>query len=216
MNFIENLLLLLFALSSLLAFIFLFINWSIALLMASLAGVFVVFYSSTPEGKRLIKEQEDKKKAEEDKKKAEEESNRKNYHILLKNIEKISSDPTDINTVNSILSTLSGMSGEQLTPLVNTVILPLLMIKPLEDEVRQTVLSCGKSVFKSHSTKGKLSSELFYNAALQILEENPGTISLKQYALDIGRWHYSLDRPDKKVTIYDEQAIQNDILVRSK
>ena len=55
-----------------------------------------------------------------------------------------------------------------------------------------------------------------YNTSLKILEANPGTQEAKTLALDLGRLHYSILRPSKKPTIYDEQAIQNDIIVRSK
>lgn len=55
-----------------------------------------------------------------------------------------------------------------------------------------------------------------YNDVLEILASNPDKIHLKPLCLEIGRKHYSALRPDKRPTIYDEQAIQNDILVRSK
>lgn len=55
----------------------------------------------------------------------------------------------------------------------------------------------------------------FYNLALKTLAENPGDTRAKTFALEVGRWHYSLQRSDRKLTIYDEQALQNDILVRS-
>lgn len=55
-----------------------------------------------------------------------------------------------------------------------------------------------------------------YESSLKILEANPNSQEAKVLVLDLGRLHYSILRPNKKPTIYDEQAIQNDILVRSK
>jgi hypothetical protein len=67
-----------------------------------------------------------------------------------------------------------------------------------------------------YALSAQIPSKVFYDAALDILQQHPEQISLKQYVLEVGRWHYSIARPDGKVTIYDEQSIQNDILVRSR
>ena len=58
-------------------------------------------------------------------------------------------------------------------------------------------------------------SQQFYSLALDLVITHKGNQNVKVFALDLGRWHYSLQRPDKKPTIYDEQAIQNDITTRS-
>jgi len=55
-----------------------------------------------------------------------------------------------------------------------------------------------------------------YNTSLKVLEANSSSQEAKMLVLDLGRLHYSVLRPDKKPTIYDEQAIQNDIIVRAK
>jgi hypothetical protein len=55
-----------------------------------------------------------------------------------------------------------------------------------------------------------------YVTALDLLAGNPRSTVAKQLALELGRWHFGIARPDGLVTIYDEQAIQNDILVRSQ
>jgi hypothetical protein len=55
-----------------------------------------------------------------------------------------------------------------------------------------------------------------YNTALKILEKHPSSQEAKVLVLDLGRLHYSVLRPNKTPTIYDEQAIQNDIIVRAK
>ena len=53
-----------------------------------------------------------------------------------------------------------------------------------------------------------------YDRALDLVQRTPGSADLAVLALEIGRWHFGLSRPDGKVTVYDEQAIQNDISVR--
>lgn len=53
-----------------------------------------------------------------------------------------------------------------------------------------------------------------YTKTLEILENYPDNINAKKLVLDVGRWHFGKLRAGK-VTIYDEQAIQNDIAVRS-
>jgi len=59
-------------------------------------------------------------------------------------------------------------------------------------------------------------SQRAYDTALGILEAHPESTSARTFALSLGRWHFGRIRPDKKVTTYDEQAMQNDILVRSQ
>lgn len=53
-----------------------------------------------------------------------------------------------------------------------------------------------------------------YAAALKCLEPNPGSTRAKIIALDVGRWHHTNCRHDKTRALFDEHAMQNDILVR--
>jgi hypothetical protein len=58
-------------------------------------------------------------------------------------------------------------------------------------------------------------SEIAYQTALTILEQNPSSLPARTFALAVVRWHFARSRADKKVALYDEQAMQNDILLRS-
>jgi len=58
-------------------------------------------------------------------------------------------------------------------------------------------------------------SQNFYNSALELIITHKGDARIKVFALNMGRWYYSLQRPERKPTIYDEQAIQNDINARN-
>jgi len=56
-------------------------------------------------------------------------------------------------------------------------------------------------------------SQIAYNKALEILEIYPESTNTKKLVLDIGRYYFAKLRAGRP-TIYDEQAIQNDISVR--
>lgn len=57
-------------------------------------------------------------------------------------------------------------------------------------------------------------SEWLYQEILKMVRKAPHNPDLAVLALEVGRWHCSRTRPDKRVTVYDEQMIQNDIAVR--
>jgi hypothetical protein len=54
-----------------------------------------------------------------------------------------------------------------------------------------------------------------YNIALEAVESTNGAPGTKQLALKAGRLHYGALRPDGTLTVYDEQALQNDISART-
>jgi len=53
-----------------------------------------------------------------------------------------------------------------------------------------------------------------YDRTLDLLQRTPSSAALAVLALEVGRWHLGRSRPGGAVTIYDEQAIQNDMAVR--
>ncbi len=57
--------------------------------------------------------------------------------------------------------------------------------------------------------------QILYEKTLEILEKNSDNSDVKKIILSIGRWHFGKSRVGGVPTVYDEQAIQNDILVRS-
>ena len=56
--------------------------------------------------------------------------------------------------------------------------------------------------------------ERIYNRVLEILADNPASSTAKQFVLTVGRWHFGKSRKGGKLSIYDEQRIQNDIFAR--
>ena len=57
-------------------------------------------------------------------------------------------------------------------------------------------------------------SQAAYDTALDILEANSHSTAAKTAVIEIGRWHHARCRELKVRTIFDEAAMQNDILVR--
>lgn len=55
-------------------------------------------------------------------------------------------------------------------------------------------------------------ARLAYQKNLQLLRENPGSADQRQRTLEAGRYYSSLTREDRRITTYDESAINNDIL----
>ena len=54
-----------------------------------------------------------------------------------------------------------------------------------------------------------------YQLALGLVQDHPDESNVRVLALEFGRLSNGLTRPDGRVTIYDEQAIQNDIQART-
>ncbi|HEY9810452.1 MAG TPA: hypothetical protein V6D13_14080 [Halomicronema sp.] len=184
-------------------------NGLLAFLTFILSFVVLAAWSNTPEAKAIRSKQEaEAKRAELAAAKAAE--------GLEKNFQQLSKDPTNTKALDYVLDVLEDLSKEKLKPLISSTILPLLKLKPLDERVRATVFSAAKKSISRSASSAQVSSKAFYDAALDILQQHPEQMSLKQYALEVGRWHYCIARADGKVTIYDEQSIQNDILVRSK
>ncbi len=168
------------------------------------------------------------KKQEKDYNSKRRETNGKQGRSSEKELEKLFADPINVDALESVLNILNELDDKRLWSIFEEVMISLLRLKPLEVKVRKTILLCSqkittnKSILLTHQAVSQRSeiiatcSLALYEAALEILEEHPDQIPLKSYALDVGRWRYSLNRPDGKVTVYDEQAIQNDIQVRSR
>ncbi len=58
-----------------------------------------------------------------------------------------------------------------------------------------------------------LTTDSIYQEALSLVGVYPENIGLRDFALKVGRSHNSRGREDRKPTIYDEQAIRDDLMV---
>lgn len=83
----------------------------------------------------------------------------------------------------------------------------------LQDSFNENIANVILSDLKDISSSSD--GQFFYNSALELISIHNGNAKIKVFALNMGRWYYSLLRPEKKPTIYDEQAIQNDINART-
>lgn len=183
---------------------------SAGVLMFIAGGSLLFIYQKTPQGKAELAQA--KAKAE-----AEKQASIKQDSALKKRFQQFSNNPSDTESLKYVLDTLASQNKSYLKSWMRPIIIPLLKIRPLDSAVRDTVFSNAKIAITTQAIgKDSLSSKEVYEAALEVLSQHPDQIPLKQYALKVGRWHYGIQRPGGKVTIYDEQAINNDIAVRSK
>jgi hypothetical protein len=58
-------------------------------------------------------------------------------------------------------------------------------------------------------------AQWLYARTLDAVGQNSGSPHIRAVALHFGRLSYAFDRPGRKPTVYDEQAIANDIAVRA-
>ncbi len=106
---------------------------------------------------------------------------------------------------------ISWSLNPELTQIIYQKSLTALISNPLDTVVQGKVIRLLDQCPALKATETKV----IYEAALDILANNPSNPTAKQFVLNVGRWHFGRNRPDKRPTVYDEQAIQNDILVRS-
>jgi len=149
-------------------------------------------------------------------KKAQERAKLEFYQLTL-DLQEMKRNPDNEEKLDSIINKIKALDKYSFEPDTYKFILDFLKEKPLNKKVRDCVLDfCEKASKNTGYYKIRLFNSIdLYNCSLEILEESPGQTSLKAFCLEVGRWHYSKHRPGGKVTIYDEQAIQNDISVRS-
>ena len=184
----------------------LFLNFSITLWCSVIGGGLIFAHSKTPQAKAQLAQDEVEKQASIER-----------GNELNRRFQQFSNNPSDTESLEYVLNVLSSQDKKSLKNWMRPIIIPLLKVRPLDSAIRDTVFSYAKIAITIKAVgQNDLSSKEIYDAALEVLSQHPDQISLKQYALEVGRWHHSIQRLDRKVTIYDEQAINNDIAVRSK
>lgn len=81
--------------------------------------------------------------------------------------------------------------------------------RPDDRSAQQTIVHCLRGLPINGSQR-----QWLYDGTLDLLQRTPSSAALAILALEVGRWHLGRSRPGGAVTIYDEQALQNDIAVR--
>ena len=194
----------------LISFFFVFFSGGIAFFLFIIGVGLLVYGCNTPEMKAGVALVKENQKASVEYAKS-----------LPIRFRQLSDNPTDIESLEFTLKALASFAAIADKSILKTwmwpVVIPLLKLKPLDKSIRDLVFDYAKKTITISVTRpDETSSKEVYDAALEILSEHPEQLPLRQYALEIGRWHYTIQRPNRKITIYDEQAIQNDIAVRSK
>lgn len=103
------------------------------------------------------------------------------------------------------LSELSGADAGQFLGAATQKVLE----NPGRRAMHETVMNCLRAMPIAGNQR-----QWFYESVLKMVQSRPEEPDLAVLALEAGRWHLGRSRPDGNVTIYDEQAIQNDISVR--
>lgn len=171
-------------------------------------------YNQTPTGKAKAKENT-KLAAIEAKKKAEQSAIRARLpEVITEKFQLLKTDPENKELLKEIIYSMDTLDQPKLNEKMAAVGLPLLRMYARQPDIRENLFKLADG---SQSAWGNLhiTTTDFYNASLNILEENPDAPGLKEYALRVGRWSYSKFNGGK-ITIAQEQSIQNDIFVRIK
>ncbi|MDZ8064709.1 MAG: hypothetical protein RMY64_03570 [Nostoc sp. DedQUE08] len=127
------------------------------------------------------------------------------FKLLIQHLERNYDDPSANERFAQCIN-----SSQILTIVIFEPILKYLDKYPTDPRVHTVFIQGINKIILA----GNNLSQIAYTKALEILEKNPDNITAKKFVLDVGRWHFGKLRSGK-VTIYDEQAIQNDIAVRS-
>jgi hypothetical protein len=112
-------------------------------------------------------------------------------------------DPKDASVVEWYFTCFSFKPGTQ-----QPVLLWLNEIM-LKHDVAPEVLE--KIVDRILLTSEPHEAEWIYRRALELLRQRSDDSAFRAFVLHVGRLSYSAGRPDKRPTVYDEQAIANDI-----
>ena len=205
----------------LIGIILLFSNGWMAFCFIMIGSGFLLMYGNTPEGKAAIAKTKAEAAEVEANKKAHEKANKlaetKLKESLESRFQQLSMNPSDIASLQHLLKNLEPLNKNLLRTLMYPIVIPLFGLKPLDQSVREVVFNCTKKmVTGSFTPRDAVFSQDLYDATLEALSRHPDQLILRQYVLEVGRWHSTTQRSDGKVTIYDEQSIQDDITVRSK
>ncbi len=125
-------------------------------------------------------------------------------------MQQMEANPEDRSLQLHFLSTVTGLF---LSSTIQQIILTK-SLNILQENIRDTDF---QKAFFNYLKKYKFSEadrRGIYKSVLGMLMVDSTPI-VKQFVLEVARWHYTIQRKDGKLTIYDENAIQNDILMHS-
>ncbi len=188
-----------FLVLGLLGLVMLFVNFGNGLFCLFIAVVCLFAWLQTPEGKAFSAAQAAAAAAEQ-----------KALKTIRTNMQQLIKAPKNTDLKEEVVQSLMALAKPDAS-MIREVALKLLELYPADSKVRQTVmLSASRCLAVPNSG---FNSKEVYDLALKILEKYPKEPRAKTLVLEIGRWHFGKLRSGVP-TIYDEQAMQNDIMVR--
>lgn len=116
--------------------------------------------------------------------------------------------PSGETVAYAILVPLSSSPARDVQPLMSAI-RQAIADRPADRRIHEIVLNCLRAMTVEPNQQRWL-----YDRVLDLVQQSPSSVDLSVLALEIGRWHLGKSRPDGRVTVYDESAIQNDIAVR--
>jgi hypothetical protein len=139
------------------------------------------------------------------------EQRRRNAIVLAEAVQKLDANPNDRLIGLQFLSAVTGRPLDTNNRLVAFQrSLSVLQSNLGDDEVQKAFAKYMVSI-----EWAGIDRTAAYRSVLNMLVINAQP-SVKQFVLDIARWHYAVGKPNGVLTAYDEQAIQNDILAHSQ
>jgi hypothetical protein len=128
----------------------------------------------------------------------------RNYERLRAAIRQLDEFPDDSRLTLNFIRLITGL---QLPPAGHELAIPRALAIVSVNQRNGTLLAQYLEYFRQSGA-----AEFHYRQLLALLANDSGPV-YKNFVLQAARCHYGSLRQDNKLTIYDEQAIQNDILV---
>lgn len=199
-----------------------FTNLWLGIFLIIVGGFFINIYTITPIGKDEVKktQQETSKRQQEQdlsvaQRQKEDENARNNlFETFLKLPESF-----DLEVLDESLTKITKLNNDQRGE-VAKILLALLKEYSLNDDIRSSLFKgLQQAVSYVLGTPNQVSTEQVYQTALTLLEQHPKNAKLRAFALEVGRWHIAPKKFLKNLagihSASDEQAILNDILIRT-
>jgi len=116
--------------------------------------------------------------------------------------------PSGETVLNRILVPLSSSPVRDVRQLMSAI-RQAIADNAADRRIHLIILNCLRAM-----TIEPIQRQWLYDRVLDLVQQSPSSVDLSVLALDVGRWYLGKTRPDGRITVYDESAIQNDIAVR--
>ncbi len=132
---------------------------------------------------------------------------RKNDVALLAALDRVAAGPSDVQVETALLKLMTGRRYSEAGH--RTALDVAVNILHRHAEIIDIRMLFRRYIESSLQNSSAIT--FAYRQSLLLLSMY-GAAPIKEFCLDIARWHYGRQRPNGKLTIYDEQAIHNDLV----